>query len=222
MLGFVAASHTKNLNPFGLRILQIVDFGTTSGAERSSEPQIGIFDFQLFGLQVFAPIDFSAENQKSLKRFGKRPAPARSGPKIKAVLPPSHLIGRARIHNEKTLHWLLLLGSKADSTTNSSSFYWKCLLILPLRLFTKIVEKTEVFSMKQETKFETYDGVEVAESPLLRAERSNPYGSVPGLDDEELLGPAEIERLIMKQEFGRCGHGREARCDLPGPRHAVR
>ena len=76
--------------------------------------------------------------------------------------------------------------------------------------------------MKQETKFETYDGVEVAESPLLRAERSNPYGSVPGLDDEELLGPAEIERLIMKQEFGRCGHGREARCDLPGPRHAVR
>ena len=110
----------KGLNPFGLRILQIVDFGTTSGAERSSEPQIGIFDFQLFGLQVFAPIDFSAENQKSLRRFGKRPAPARSGPKIKAVLPPSHLIGRARIYNKtKTiLHWLLLLGSKADSTAS--------------------------------------------------------------------------------------------------------
>ena len=55
--------------------------------------------------------------------------------------------------------------------------------------------------MKQETKFETYDGVEVAESPLLRAERGNPYGSVPGLDDEELLNPAEIERLVIKQEF---------------------
>jgi len=56
--------------------------------------------------------------------------------------------------------------------------------------------------MKQETKFETYDGVEVAASPLLRTERSNPYGSVPGLDDdEELLDPVEMERLIMKQEF---------------------
>ena len=46
--------------------------------------------------------------------------------------------------------------------------------------------------MKQETKFETYDGVEVAASPLLRAERTNAYGSVPGLDDEELLDAAEI------------------------------
>jgi len=55
--------------------------------------------------------------------------------------------------------------------------------------------------MEQETKFEIYDGVEVAESPLLRAERSNPYGSVPGLDDEELLDPAEMERLIIMQEF---------------------
>jgi hypothetical protein len=106
----------KGLNPFGLRILHIVDFGTTSGAERSSEPQIGIFDFQLFRSKAFERIDFSAENRKSLKRFGKRPAPARSAPKIKAVLPPSHLIGRARIHNNEILHWLLLLGSKADST----------------------------------------------------------------------------------------------------------
>ena len=95
-------TYREGLNPFGLRILQIVDFGTTSGAERSSEPQIGIFDFQLFGLQVFAPMDFFAENRKSLKRFGKRPAPARSGPKIKAVLPPSHLIGRARMYNENS------------------------------------------------------------------------------------------------------------------------
>jgi len=56
--------------------------------------------------------------------------------------------------------------------------------------------------MNQETKFETCDGVEVAESPLLRAERSNPYGSVPGLDDEELLDAAELERLYIQQEFG--------------------
>ena len=53
-------------------------FFIVSGAELSSEPQIGIFDFQLFGLQVFAPIDFSAENQKSLRRFGIRPSPARN------------------------------------------------------------------------------------------------------------------------------------------------
>ena len=56
--------------------------------------------------------------------------------------------------------------------------------------------------MNQETKFETYDGVEIAESPLLRAECSHPYGSVPGLDDEELLDAAELERLYIQQEFG--------------------
>ncbi len=56
--------------------------------------------------------------------------------------------------------------------------------------------------MNQETKFETWDGVEVAESPLLRVERSNPYGSVPGLDAEELLDAAELERLYIQQEFG--------------------
>ena len=59
--------------------------------------------------------------------------------------------------------------------------------------------------MNQETKFETYDGVEIAESPLLRAECSNPYGSVPGLDDEELLDAAELERLYIQQEFGPSG-----------------
>ncbi len=56
--------------------------------------------------------------------------------------------------------------------------------------------------MKQATKFEVYDGVEVAESPLIRRERSNPYGSVPGLDDEELLDTTELERLFIRQELG--------------------
>jgi len=56
--------------------------------------------------------------------------------------------------------------------------------------------------MKQETKYETYNSVEVPESPLLKTERSNRYGSVPGLDDEELLDPVELERLIVEQEFG--------------------
>jgi len=56
--------------------------------------------------------------------------------------------------------------------------------------------------MNQETKFETFGGVEVAASPLLRAERTNAYGSVPGLDDEELLDAAELERLYIQREFG--------------------
>jgi hypothetical protein len=68
-----------------------------------------IYDFQLFGLQVFAPIYFSAENHKSFTEFKQPPPPARNCEKIKAVLPPSHLIGRARIYNKKILHWLLAI-----------------------------------------------------------------------------------------------------------------
>ena len=55
--------------------------------------------------------------------------------------------------------------------------------------------------MEQKTHFEVCDGVVVAESPLLRLERSSRYGSVPGLADEELIDPAEVERLFLKQEF---------------------
>ena len=55
--------------------------------------------------------------------------------------------------------------------------------------------------MEQKTHSEVYDGVVVAESPLLRVERSSRYGSVPGLPDEELIDPAEVERLFLKQEF---------------------
>ena len=55
--------------------------------------------------------------------------------------------------------------------------------------------------MKKETKFEVYDDVEVAESPLLRRKRSKRYGSIPGLDDEDLIEPAEIERVFLKEAF---------------------
>ena len=37
---------------------------------------------------------------------------------------------------------------------------------------------------------------------LLHADRQNRYGSVPGLDDDELADPAELERQIMFQEWG--------------------
>ena len=41
----------------------------------------------------------------------------------------------------------------------------------------------------------------VAESALLRRERKNRYGSVPGLDDSELADPNELERQVLRQEF---------------------
>jgi len=44
------------------------------------------------------------------------------------------------------------------------------------------------------------DGVPV--SALLSVERKNRYGSVPGLDDEELADPAELEREVILQEWG--------------------
>jgi hypothetical protein len=46
------------------------------------------------------------------------------------------------------------------------------------------------------------EDVEVAPPALLRRERGNRYGSVPGLDDSELADPAEIERGVWKHEFG--------------------
>ncbi len=56
--------------------------------------------------------------------------------------------------------------------------------------------------MKQETDFiPCGDGVE-PESVLLRREKVNRYGSVPGLDDEELADPDELERQLTLQEWG--------------------
>ena len=45
-------------------------------------------------------------------------------------------------------------------------------------------------------------GIEVPESVLLRRLRPNKYGSVPGLDDSELADPDELERQVLRQEFG--------------------
>jgi len=44
------------------------------------------------------------------------------------------------------------------------------------------------------------DGVPV--SALLSVERKNRYGSVPGLDDEELADPAELEREVVLHRNG--------------------
>jgi hypothetical protein len=55
---------------------------------------------------------------------------------------------------------------------------------------------------EQETSFVICEGVVVPESALGAAERPNRYGSVPGLDDEELADPDELERQIHRAEFG--------------------
>ena len=55
--------------------------------------------------------------------------------------------------------------------------------------------------MEKDESFEIYEGIVVPESPLLKRERSNRYGSVPGLDDEELIEPAEVERVFLREAF---------------------
>ena len=57
--------------------------------------------------------------------------------------------------------------------------------------------------MKQRTEFEEISkarGVPVLRLMPLR--RENSYGSVPGLDDEELADPRELERQVMLEEWG--------------------
>lgn len=56
--------------------------------------------------------------------------------------------------------------------------------------------------MEEETSFVVVDGVVVPESALLRRECGKKYGSVPGLPDEELADPGELERQVYIEEFG--------------------
>jgi len=55
--------------------------------------------------------------------------------------------------------------------------------------------------MNENTQYETYNGIIVPESPLLKREQANRYGSVEGLPDEELADPAELERMYLIEEF---------------------
>jgi len=56
--------------------------------------------------------------------------------------------------------------------------------------------------MDNETNLMVECGIEVPESALLRRDRGNRYGSVPGLEDNELADPAELERQVLIAEFG--------------------
>jgi len=56
--------------------------------------------------------------------------------------------------------------------------------------------------MKQAAEFNEIEEVEdVPVSPLVRVKREAGYGSVEGLDDEELADPAELERQIWAAEW---------------------
>lgn len=68
-------------------------------------------------------------------------------------------------------------------------------------VFRTQCRKTEVFNMNNESMV-ICEGIEVPESALLVREHRNRYGSVPGLDDEELADPDELERQVMIEEFG--------------------
>jgi len=56
--------------------------------------------------------------------------------------------------------------------------------------------------MRSENGFAEDEVEGVPVSALLHEERTNRYGSVPGLDDDELADPAELERQVYLQEFG--------------------
>jgi len=49
---------------------------------------------------------------------------------------------------------------------------------------------------------ENYQIEDMPASALLSVDRGNRYGSVPGLDDEELADPDELEREVMLEEWG--------------------
>jgi len=55
--------------------------------------------------------------------------------------------------------------------------------------------------MKQAIEFEDVQVEDAPVSPFLKVQRSSRYGSVPGLDDDELADPFELERQVMEQEF---------------------
>ena len=47
------------------------------------------------------------------------------------------------------------------------------------------------------------DRIDSTQDPLAAwGESPNPYGSVPGLDDDELADPQELERLVYIEEWG--------------------
>ena len=49
---------------------------------------------------------------------------------------------------------------------------------------------------------ETHQGIVVPESVLVKVERKDKYGFVPGLEGEEPADPDELERQVLREEWG--------------------
>ena len=56
--------------------------------------------------------------------------------------------------------------------------------------------------MHEQTNLILCEDVVVPESALLTREHKNKFGSVEGLDDSELADPDELERQVLREEFG--------------------
>lgn len=56
--------------------------------------------------------------------------------------------------------------------------------------------------MDNEMDLMVYEDIVVPESALLRRQQGNRYGSVPGMADNELADPDELERQVLRKEFG--------------------
>ena len=56
--------------------------------------------------------------------------------------------------------------------------------------------------MNEQATFKTYQGIVVAEPVLLKPEQKDRWGHVAGLDEEELASPEELERQILRAEWG--------------------
>ena len=54
--------------------------------------------------------------------------------------------------------------------------------------------------------FEVYDGVEIAPPAILRRLRTNKYGSIADLPDDELASPDELEQAYYQELFGQVFH----------------
>ena len=55
--------------------------------------------------------------------------------------------------------------------------------------------------MDEETSFVVFEDVVIPESVLLKLERTQGYGKVSGLDDEEMADPDELERQVVRAEL---------------------
>ena len=97
-----------SLNPFGSTLLQFVDFDAAGGP---NVPPNRKLEFTIFNYTARKPASLlilSRKIENPLSGSAVRPSPAWRCVKIKAVLPPSHLIGRVGVWRRRP-HRLLAI-----------------------------------------------------------------------------------------------------------------